>query len=85
MATAIVASKPAPCDLFQSFDTLYSVATRLQALLAMTYGCEQGAAFRLLNDGLQDTYLAQCAEMTGQMIAVLSTAADQQFAEVSHG
>ena len=79
MANSIIATEQRDIKFAETADSTYSVALRLHALLAMTYGC-QGDSFRAMNDDLQDRFLWQCAEMANEVMAGLEAMATGEMA-----
>ena len=59
-------ANPIPFEFRTMADELHAVASRLYALLCMTYG-EGGEAFRMYSDEVQENYMWQCTEMASDL------------------
>ncbi len=62
MATTTLTVSSRKPNLLDACNEASILASKLNALLAMTYG-EQGESFRNMNDAIQDEYMWACSDM----------------------
>ena len=53
-------------NALEEINTAHALATKLNALLAMTYG-DQGESFRCMSDCIQDEYMWACSDMAEEL------------------
>lgn len=66
MAIAAIAPLKKTKELIEMQDRATTLATKLNALLAMTYG-EGGENFRSMPDEMQDEYMWACSDMAREL------------------